>query len=152
MTNAIPDLEKRILALVHGARRLPRYFQAHLIIVLTDKPIKQILSKPKKSGRVAKWAIELGDHKIKLKGRNSIKGQILTYLLAETPSVTNKEEDEETKKEKQTPSKAKKTWKLYTDEASSSDGSGSGLMLISTEGKEYTYALRFKFEATNNEA
>ncbi|GKE36617.1 reverse transcriptase domain-containing protein [Tanacetum coccineum] len=43
-------------------------------------------------------------------------------------------------------------WRLYTDGASNSDGSGVGLMLIDPEGKEYTYALRFEFEITNNEA
>ncbi|XP_071694700.1 uncharacterized protein [Rutidosis leptorrhynchoides] len=43
-------------------------------------------------------------------------------------------------------------WKLYTDGASSSNGSGAGLMLVNPEGKEFTYALRFEFETTNNEA
>ncbi|GJS34796.1 reverse transcriptase domain-containing protein [Tanacetum coccineum] len=43
-------------------------------------------------------------------------------------------------------------WKLYTDGASSFDGAGLGLMLIDVAGKEYTYALRFEFETTNNEA
>ncbi|GJY40033.1 reverse transcriptase domain-containing protein [Tanacetum coccineum] len=43
-------------------------------------------------------------------------------------------------------------WKLYTDGASSSDGSDAGLMLVSPEEKEYTYALRFEFETTNNES
>nr|GEV66046.1 reverse transcriptase domain-containing protein [Tanacetum cinerariifolium] len=43
-------------------------------------------------------------------------------------------------------------WKLYTDGASSSDGAGAGLMLIDPAGKEYTYALPFEFETTNNEA
>nr|GFC14585.1 hypothetical protein [Tanacetum cinerariifolium] len=42
-------------------------------------------------------------------------------------------------------------WKLYTDRASSSNGSGAGLMLISPEGREYTYAPRFEFEMTKNE-
>ncbi|GKF66599.1 reverse transcriptase domain-containing protein, partial [Tanacetum coccineum] len=42
-------------------------------------------------------------------------------------------------------------WRLYTDGASNSDGSGAGLMLIDPEGKEYTYSLRFEFETTNNE-
>nr|GEV56615.1 reverse transcriptase domain-containing protein [Tanacetum cinerariifolium] len=46
----------------------------------------------------------------------------------------------------------KNAWKLFTDGASSSDGSGAGLMLVNPEGKEYTYALRFEFETTNNEA
>ncbi|GJU54011.1 reverse transcriptase domain-containing protein [Tanacetum coccineum] len=43
-------------------------------------------------------------------------------------------------------------WKLYTDGAASSNCSSAGLMLIDPEGKEYTYALRFEFETTNNEA
>ncbi|XP_071712655.1 uncharacterized protein [Rutidosis leptorrhynchoides] len=38
------------------------------------------------------------------------------------------------------------------DRASSFDGSGAGLMLVSPEGKEFTYALRFEFSTTNNEA
>ncbi|GKC05860.1 reverse transcriptase domain-containing protein [Tanacetum coccineum] len=45
-----------------------------------------------------------------------------------------------------------KAWKLFTDGASSSDGSGAGLILVSPEGKEYTNALRLEFEITNNEA
>lgn len=57
-----PSLEKVALALVHVARRLCRYFQAHN--VLTDQPIRQILLKPENSGRLAKWAIELGEHEI----------------------------------------------------------------------------------------
>ncbi|GKF93991.1 reverse transcriptase domain-containing protein, partial [Tanacetum coccineum] len=35
-----PRSEKLILALVHAARRLQRYFQAYLIRVLTDAPSK----------------------------------------------------------------------------------------------------------------
>ncbi|GKE59996.1 reverse transcriptase domain-containing protein, partial [Tanacetum coccineum] len=41
-------------------------------------------------------------------------------------------------------------WKLFTDGAASFDGSGAGLMLIDPKGKEYTYALRFGLETTNN--
>nr|GEY92238.1 reverse transcriptase domain-containing protein [Tanacetum cinerariifolium] len=43
-------------------------------------------------------------------------------------------------------------WKLFTDGAGSSKGSGVGLMLIDPEGKEYTYDLRFEFGTINNEA
>ncbi|XP_071695314.1 uncharacterized protein [Rutidosis leptorrhynchoides] len=43
-------------------------------------------------------------------------------------------------------------WELFTDGASSSDGSGAGLILIGPDGEEHTYALRFEFPASNNEA
>ncbi|GJW13511.1 reverse transcriptase domain-containing protein [Tanacetum coccineum] len=32
------------------------------------------------------------------------------------------------------------------------NGSGAGLILTNPEGMEFTYALRFRFDATNNEA
>ncbi|GJT82744.1 reverse transcriptase domain-containing protein [Tanacetum coccineum] len=84
------------------------------------------------------------------RGRNSIKGQILADFLVETLLTENKEaKNEEFKREKSEPQNA---WKLFTDGASSSDGSGVGLMVVSPEGKEYTYALRFEFKTTNNEA
>ncbi|GJW10730.1 reverse transcriptase domain-containing protein [Tanacetum coccineum] len=85
-----PTMEKLVLTLIHAARRLKRYFQAHKIIVLTNKPIRLLLLKPKKSGRVARWAIELGEHEIEFEPRNVIKTQILTDFLAET-----QEEDKE---------------------------------------------------------
>ncbi|GJZ77272.1 putative reverse transcriptase domain, ribonuclease H-like domain protein [Tanacetum coccineum] len=117
-------LEKLTLALVYAARRLRRYFQAYPIQVLRDKPIKQILARPKKSGCIAKWAIELGEHEIEFRGRNSVKGQILADFLAETPSKEGEgAKDEEAKRKEPEP---KKAWKLFTDEASSSDGSGAG--------------------------
>ncbi|GJY92128.1 reverse transcriptase domain-containing protein [Tanacetum coccineum] len=40
------SMEKLVLALVHASKRLKRYFQAHPIIVVTDQPIKQVLSRP----------------------------------------------------------------------------------------------------------
>ncbi|GJW41226.1 reverse transcriptase domain-containing protein [Tanacetum coccineum] len=43
-------------------------------------------------------------------------------------------------------------WILFTDGSSCVDGSGAGLILTNPEGMEFTYALRFEFTATNNEA
>ncbi|GKC47511.1 reverse transcriptase domain-containing protein [Tanacetum coccineum] len=43
-------------------------------------------------------------------------------------------------------------WTLFTDGSSCVDGSGAGLILTSPEGTEFTYALRFQFTASNNEA
>nr|GEX54244.1 hypothetical protein [Tanacetum cinerariifolium] len=41
---------------------------------------------------------------------------------------------------------------LFADGSSCVDGSGAGLILTSLERKEFTYALRFQFIASNNEA
>ena len=52
-----PRMEKLVLALVTAARKLSPYFQAHTIEVPTKYPMKQVLHKPKASGRLMKWAI-----------------------------------------------------------------------------------------------
>ena len=48
-------LEKAILAVVHATRKLPHYFQAHTVVVLTQLPLKSVLRSVDYTGRVAKW-------------------------------------------------------------------------------------------------
>ncbi|GKD25480.1 reverse transcriptase domain-containing protein [Tanacetum coccineum] len=47
-------MEKLVLSLVFAAKRLRRYFQAHPIAVITDQPIKQIISRPDVAGLLQK--------------------------------------------------------------------------------------------------
>ncbi|GJR26334.1 reverse transcriptase domain-containing protein [Tanacetum coccineum] len=84
--NAYTPMEKLALALVHAARRLRRYFQAHPIKVITDSPIGQVLNNSGASGRLAKWAVELGAYGITYVPRVAIKGQVLADFLADTPA------------------------------------------------------------------
>ncbi|GJW53856.1 reverse transcriptase domain-containing protein [Tanacetum coccineum] len=146
-----PALEKLILALVHAARRLRRYFQAHTVVILTNSHIKQALTKPGKSGRVAKWVIELGENDTMFQTRDDSDKETLKDFLIKAPPEDNRKEVERKTNTKREETKLSCEWKLYTDGASSSNGSGVGLMLIDPEGKEYTYAMRFKFDTTNNE-
>ena len=53
-------LEKAILAIVIGTRKLPYYFQAHIVVILTQLPLKTILRSADYTGRVAKWGTILG--------------------------------------------------------------------------------------------
>ncbi|XP_071695851.1 uncharacterized protein [Rutidosis leptorrhynchoides] len=117
---------------------------------LTLVLIRQVLMKPEKSGQMAKWAIELGEHDIDFQARHSIKAQVLADFMAETTETS--EENNSTFAQIITPSAEMEEWKLFTDGASSSNGSGAGLMLINPGGQEFTYALRFEFNTTNNEA
>nr|GEV47624.1 reverse transcriptase domain-containing protein [Tanacetum cinerariifolium] len=43
-------------------------------------------------------------------------------------------------------------WTLFTDGSFCIDSSGAGLIVTNLEGAKFTYALRFRFHATNNEA
>ena len=48
-------LEKLVLALMHATRKLPHYFQAHTIYVLTKYPLQSLLKRSNFTGRIAKW-------------------------------------------------------------------------------------------------
>ena len=47
-------LEKAILAVVLGTHKLPHYFQAHTVVILTQLPLKTILQSVDYTGRIAK--------------------------------------------------------------------------------------------------
>ena len=53
-----PPMEKLSFALVTATRKLKPYFQAHTMIVLTDKPLRWAMSILEAVGRLALWAIE----------------------------------------------------------------------------------------------
>ena len=76
-------LEKAILAVVLGTRKLPHYFQAYTVVVLPQLPLKTILRSADYTGRIAKWGTILGVFDIKYMPHTSIKGQFLTDLVAE---------------------------------------------------------------------
>ena len=58
-------LEKAILAVVHATRKLPNYFQAHTVIVLTQLPLRSVLRSVDYTGRIAMWSTLLGAFDIK---------------------------------------------------------------------------------------
>nr|GFC68994.1 protein NYNRIN-like [Tanacetum cinerariifolium] len=111
------ELKKIILALIHDARRLWMYFQAHPIKVLTDKLVKKILARLEKSGMIAKWAIELRERDIEFRGHNSVKGNILADFLTETPFGSEYEAKIEKHATQDKVPTLEATWKLYTDGA-----------------------------------
>ncbi|GJY68257.1 reverse transcriptase domain-containing protein [Tanacetum coccineum] len=76
-------LKKVALALRHVSRRLRRYLEAHPITVITDQPIKQILSKADTSGKIAQYSVELGAYNITYEPCSAIKGQIITDFINE---------------------------------------------------------------------
>ena len=83
-------LENAILAEVHATRKLPHYFQAHTVVVLTHFLLKSILRSADYTGRIAQWGTILGAFDIKYMPCTSIKGQVLADLMAEFVNVLKK--------------------------------------------------------------
>ena len=85
-------LEKAILAVMLTTQKLPHYFQAHTVVVLTQLPLRSLLRKADYTGRVAKWATILEAFDIKYMPRASIKEQVFADLVAKfaEPSLEEK--------------------------------------------------------------
>ncbi|XP_071918740.1 uncharacterized protein [Coffea arabica] len=96
---------------------------------------------------MTKWAVELAEHDIGYRPRTSIKAQALANFLTEGASLS-------LTRPSSLPADIQpgKPWVLFVDGTSSKEGSGAGLLLTSPTGEELTYALRFDFPASNNEA
>ena len=149
-------LEKAILAVVHATRKLPHYFQAHTVIVLTQLPFRSVLRSADYTGRIAMWSTLPGAFDIKYMPRTSVKGQVLADLIAEfaEPSVevVAEEENMDGKSVGIISSQGASRWKVYVDGAANQRGSEVGLVLISPEKITIEKSLRLGFSATNNEA
>lgn len=149
-------LEKAILAIVQATRKLPHYFQAHTVVVLTQLPLKSILRSANYTGRIAKWGTILGAFDIRYMPCSTVKGLVLADLVVEFVEPSPKEREVvPITNEKLVGTVSKPSfayWKAYVDGAANQRGSGVGLVLISPKGITIEKSLRLGFSATNNEA
>lgn len=150
-------LERAILAVVQATWKLPHYFQAYTVVVLTQLPLKSVLRSADYTGRIAKWGTILGAFDIRYMPRTAIKGQVLADLVAEfaeptlegmemsgSPSADGKLVNTVSQHEHN-------RWRAHIDGAVNQRGSGVGLVLVSPEGLTIEKSLRLGFSAANNE-
>ena len=71
------------MVVVHATQKLPHYFQAHIVVVLTQLLLRSILRSADYMRRIAKWGTVLGAFDIKYMPRTSVKSQVLADLVAE---------------------------------------------------------------------
>ena len=67
-------MEKIAFALVTATHKLKPYFQSYTIIVLTDKPLRRVMSSPKAAKQMVLWAIELSVFDVQYHPCTAIKG------------------------------------------------------------------------------
>jgi dsDNA-binding SOS-regulon protein len=76
-------VQKLLYAVLITSRKLRCYFQQYLITVVTDYPLGNILRNQDATGRISKWAVELGALTIDFKPQTAIKSQALVDFMAE---------------------------------------------------------------------
>nr|GEV81993.1 reverse transcriptase domain-containing protein [Tanacetum cinerariifolium] len=141
-SNVIQVAKERIKVAIH----LEYPEQTIAIGSTLTKEGRKVLSRLEVAGRLQKWSIELGEYDIQYRPRTSVKGKILVDFIVERP------EDDPLEMPMEAAEELLDLWTLFTDGSSCVDGSRAGLILTNPEGAEFTYALRFRFDATNNEA
>ena len=100
-----------------------------------------ILPNQDATGRISKWAVELGALEINFKPRIAIKSQALVDFLAEW-------------RENQIPAPQNipEHWVMYFDGSLKIDGGGAGVLFISPKGEQLKYVFQILFKVSNNEA
>ena len=127
-------------ALITTSRKLSHYFQAHIINVMANHPLKKAMNKLEAAGRLIQWAVKLSEFDIKYLPRHAIKTQALADFIAEFTPSHNESEVVENKK-----------WIIHVDGSSTQHAKGIGVVLQSLEGNKLTYKVRLQYQATNNE-
>ena len=115
-------MEKLTFALVTASRKLRHYFQAHVINVLTNHPLKKAMNKLEATGRLIQWVIELSEFDVRYQPR----------------SIINADEAQR--------------WVINVNGSSTLYTGGIGIILKSLEGDRLKYAARLQYQTTNNEA
>jgi len=139
------DLEKMVLALVTAKKKFRHYFESHSVTLVTNYPIKKLLSKPNLFGRLTKWKIEIGVYEIKYIPRAAKKSQVITNFLIEIQYF------EPTEKELTVLSKEGMQWVLNTNGASNKEGVGIEVITESSSGVVIEEAFWLEKQMTNNE-
>ena len=57
-------MEKLAFTLVTVTRKLKPYFQAHTMVILTNKPLRRAMNNPEAARQMALWAIELSEFNV----------------------------------------------------------------------------------------
>jgi ribonuclease HI len=127
-------------AVLITSRKLRHYFQEYSISVVTDYSLSVILRNQDATGRISKWAFELGALNIDFKPRIAIKSQELVDFTAEW------REDQ-----LPTPTQRPEHWVMFFDGSLKLEGAGAGVLLISPIGEQLMYVLIF-WKVSNNEA
>jgi hypothetical protein len=135
------SVQKLLYSVLITSRKIRHYFQEYLITVITDYRLGNILHNQDAIGRISKWAVELDALNINFKPHTAIQSQALVDFMAEW-------------RENQlpTPTERPEQWEIYFDGSLKLEGTGAGVLLISSNGEQLKYVVQIFWKVSNKEA
>ena len=92
-----PQYQKLVYTVFMAQRRLRHYFQEHPIAVVSSSHLSDIICNREATGRVTKWAVEIGVFCIKCIPHTVIKSQALTDFIVNWMETQEQEPRPDTK-------------------------------------------------------
>jgi ribonuclease HI len=136
-----PIIQKLLYAILITSRKLHHYFDVYNIPVVTDFPLVDILHNWDATGRISKWAVELGALTLNFKPRTAIKSQALVNFMVEWRE-----------NQVEAPANQPELWVMHFNGSLKLGGGGVGVLFISPKGEQLKYVFQILFEVSNNEA
>jgi hypothetical protein len=120
-------------------RKLKHYFLAHIVRVVSDRPLARVLQSKEATWRITQWAIEIGQYDVEFVPWRLIKSQALTYFIAKWTDLDLRGIGD-----------LPDHWVMYFDGSYTLKGAGAGVVLIQPEGDMLKYVIQIEFPAINN--
>ena len=113
---------------------------------MTDQHLRQTLLKPKASGRLVKWSVELSEFELTYRPQGAIKAQALGDFVVDYTELGEGVHEEQPVE----PEKPKGVWLVMVDGSCSEQASGAGVVIQSPDGAEVFDVVKFEFQLTSN--